>query len=58
MPDGFKRKRRNRGDQRSAFYARYRSVRFALRMREVTPHERAIDIRVVCGTINGKGEQK
>ena len=28
MPDGYKRKRRNRGDARSKWYAKYRSIRF------------------------------
>jgi hypothetical protein len=31
MPDGFKRKRRNRGDKRAKWYAAFRAARFARR---------------------------
>jgi len=56
MPDGYKRKRRNRGDMRSKWYAAYRSARFA--WLGVEPADRVIDITLVCYIIVEKGEKK
>jgi hypothetical protein len=45
MPDGIKRKRRNRGDKRSKWYAAYRSARFARRFGTANG---GVDIAFVC----------
>jgi hypothetical protein len=57
MVDGSKRKRRNRGDVRSKFYATYRQLRFAFLGVETA--KRTIDIRIVCAIMGkDKGEKK
>lgn len=52
MPDGSKRKRRNRGDLRARYYAAYRSARFARRFGGIV-----FDIYKVCDSIKA-GERE
>jgi hypothetical protein len=58
MVDGSRRKRRNRGDVRSKFYATYRQFRFSFLGVE-SEKRTIIDIRVVCARMGkDKGEKK
>ena len=52
MPDGHRRKRRNRKDKRAEWYAVYRSARFAARFGGIT-----VDIRRVCVILKGEGRK-